>query len=72
MQKFGYLGLGIMGSAMARNLLDAGHELIVWNRSAEKCAPLVAAGAKQADSPAKVVSSCDITFACVSDPDTSI
>ncbi len=34
-----YLGLGTMGSGMASNLLKAGYELTVWNRSAEKCAP---------------------------------
>jgi 3-hydroxyisobutyrate dehydrogenase-like beta-hydroxyacid dehydrogenase len=35
-----FLGLGLMGAPMARRLLDAGHELVVWNRSAAKAAPL--------------------------------
>lgn len=48
----GYVGMGIMGSAMAANLLKAGFDLIVWNRTASKCKPLVDAGATQADSPA--------------------
>eukprot|EP00873_Tetraselmis_striata_P006911 jgi/Tetstr1/427175/TSEL_017363.t1 len=66
----GYLGMGIMGSAMARNLLKSGafKEVYVWNRSADKCAELVAEGAKTAGSAAEVVAACDITFACLSDP----
>lgn len=34
--KFGFLGLGIMGSGMVKNLLNSGHKVIVWNRTAEK------------------------------------
>lgn len=64
----GYLGMGIMGSAMANRLIDAGFPLTIWNRSRDKCAALEAKGAKVADSPAALVSSCDITFACTSDP----
>ncbi len=71
MAKYGYLGLGIMGRGMALNLVKAGHDVVVWNRSAEKCDELVAAGATKGSSPAEVVSSCDITFACVSDPEAS-
>ena len=44
--RLGFLGLGIMGTAMATRLLNAGHSLAVWNRSADKCAPLVALGAR--------------------------
>lgn len=51
--KIGFIGLGQMGSAMARNLIAAGHEVSVWNRSADKVAPLVAAGAHAAASPAE-------------------
>lgn len=50
--KIGFIGLGQMGSAMARNLLAAGHEVSVWNRSADKLASLVEAGARAASSPA--------------------
>lgn len=50
----GYIGLGIMGLPMAKNLVAAGYPLIVWNRTAAKCAPLVTLGATQADSPADV------------------
>lgn len=34
--KFGFLGLGIMGSGMVKNLLNSGHKVIVWNRTTEK------------------------------------
>ncbi|MBB3693247.1 NAD(P)-dependent oxidoreductase [Sphingomonas sp. BK580] len=50
--KVGFIGLGQMGGAMARNLLKAGHEVSVWNRSADKAAPLTEAGARAASSPA--------------------
>lgn len=68
MQSFGFIGLGIMGTGMAHNLLKAGFKVTVYNRTAEKCAPLVEAGATQADSPAATVQSNDITFNMVSDP----
>lgn len=48
--KVGFIGLGRMGSAMAANLLKAGHEVTVWNRSPDKAASLVKAGAQQATS----------------------
>src|SRR5829696_1412849 len=54
--KLGFIGLGAMGAAMVRNLLKAGHELAVWNRSPEKVDPLVEAGARRADSPADAAS----------------
>ncbi|TRW16730.1 NAD(P)-dependent oxidoreductase [Glacieibacterium frigidum] len=50
--KIGFIGLGQMGSAIAANLLAAGHELSVWNRSPEKAQPLVDTGARLAASPA--------------------
>ncbi len=50
--RIGYIGLGIMGAPMARNLLQAGYELVVWNRTRSKCEALVQAGAEIADSPA--------------------
>ncbi|MHB8900213.1 MAG: NAD(P)-dependent oxidoreductase [Thermoguttaceae bacterium] len=72
MANYGFLGLGIMGSPMAANLLKAGHQLVVWNRSPEKCAPLVEKGAVEAESPAEVVDRSDVTFAMVSDPEASL
>jgi 3-hydroxyisobutyrate dehydrogenase-like beta-hydroxyacid dehydrogenase len=50
--KVGFIGLGQMGSAMAANLIRRGHEVTLWNRSLDKAAGLVAAGAKLASSPA--------------------
>ena len=49
--KIGFIGLGQMGSAMAANLLKAGHGVTVWNRSADKAAALVDAGAQRAERP---------------------
>src|SRR4051812_18164692 len=46
------LGTGRMGAAIALRLLHAGHQVTVWNRTAEKTAPLVAAGARAAATPA--------------------
>lgn len=51
--KVGFLGLGAMGQAMARRLLDAGHDLAVYNRTADKAAGLVAGGARAAATPAE-------------------
>jgi len=66
--QIGYLGMGIMGSAMAGRLVDAGFAVTVWNRSKDKCAPLQAKGAKVGETARAVIESCDITFACTSDP----
>jgi 3-hydroxyisobutyrate dehydrogenase-like beta-hydroxyacid dehydrogenase len=49
--KIGFIGLGKMGSAIAGNILKAGHDLIVWNRSPEPVAELVKKGARAAASP---------------------
>lgn len=68
MKKYGFLGIGIMGRAMAANLLHAGFEVTVWNRNGERCSPLIDMGARQGNSPAEVVADSDITFAMVSDP----
>ena len=68
MMKLGFLGLGIMGSGMAANLLKAGFGVTVWNRNAAKCQPLVDAGATQAATPADVAAASDITFAMLADP----
>jgi 3-hydroxyisobutyrate dehydrogenase-like beta-hydroxyacid dehydrogenase len=51
-KKIAYLGLGTMGSGMASNLLKAGYQLTVWNRSPEKCKPFARKGARVADTPA--------------------
>ncbi|XP_072757553.1 cytokine-like nuclear factor N-PAC [Anoplolepis gracilipes] len=66
--KFGFLGLGIMGSGIVKNLINSGHSVIVWNRTQEKCADFVKAGAEQGLTPSDVVLAADITFSCVADP----
>eukprot|EP00270_Netrium_digitus_P011463 TRINITY_DN3652_c0_g1_i2.p1 TRINITY_DN3652_c0_g1~~TRINITY_DN3652_c0_g1_i2.p1 ORF type:complete len:382 (+),score=103.88 TRINITY_DN3652_c0_g1_i2:80-1225(+) len=66
--KFGFLGLGIMGLPMARNLQRKGFDVTVWNRTLAKCEELVAEGATSAATAAEVVRSSDITFAMLSDP----
>lgn len=64
----GFCGIGIMGLPMAQNLIKAGYKVVVWNRSADKCDPLKAAGAEVAASPADVARQADITFAMLADP----
>lgn len=63
----GFIGLGIMGAGMARNLVAKGHDLVVWNRTAARMAPLVEAGASAAESPADVARRCDLVMICVAD-----
>lgn len=61
------LGTGIMGAAMARNLLRAGHAVRVWNRSAAKAEPLAADGATVAGSPAEAVDGADVVLTMLHD-----
>jgi 3-hydroxyisobutyrate dehydrogenase-like beta-hydroxyacid dehydrogenase len=55
-----YLGLGTMGSGMASNLLKAGYDLTVWNRSADKCEPFARKGARVAETPGDAVRDADL------------
>lgn len=66
-ETLGYIGLGIMGGGMARNLLAAGHDVVVWNRSPQRAEPLRAAGAHVAASPADVARQAGVVLLCVSD-----
>lgn len=66
--KVGYLGLGIMGSAMAANLLKAGFDLTVWNRTASKADAFHPLGATVAEMPAQVAAACDVV--CINVTDT--
>ncbi|HEX2658403.1 MAG TPA: NAD(P)-binding domain-containing protein, partial [Polyangia bacterium] len=66
--RVGFIGLGIMGSRMASNLLAKGHTLTVWNRSAARAAELRAAGARWADSPRALAAEVDVVCTCVADP----
>jgi 3-hydroxyisobutyrate dehydrogenase len=66
-ERVGFIGLGIMGSGMSRNLLSAGFDLTVYNRSPAKTRPLAEAGAEVAASPADLAERCGVVFLCVSD-----
>lgn len=66
-EKVGFIGLGIMGRGMTRNLLKAGFEVTVWNRTASRMEELAAEGAKPSASPADLASKCDLMITCVSD-----
>ena len=65
--KIGFLGLGKMGAGMAGNLLRAGHEVAVWNRSAQKAQPLVAQGAVLARTPREAASGRDLIMSMLAD-----
>ena len=67
-KRIGFAGLGLMGSRMARQLLDKGWPLTVWNRTPERCSPLREAGAEVAATPRELAESCHIVVACVADP----
>lgn len=61
----GFAGIGLMGLPMCRRLLAAGYPLTVWNRNPEKCAPLVAAGARQVATPAQLCAHADLMLMCL-------
>lgn len=65
--KVGFIGLGLMGLPMARNVLRAGYQLTVYNRTAAKAGALVADGARQADTPAQVAQRSDAVVTMVTD-----
>lgn len=66
-ERVGFIGLGIMGLGMARNLLKAGFSVCVWNRTTSKAEGLVGEGATVGKSPADVAAQSDIIITCVSD-----
>lgn len=63
-----FIGLGIMGSRMAANLLKGGHRLTVYNRSPEKASELVEQGAICAESPSDAVKEADVLFTMLENP----
>ena len=65
--KLGYLGIGLMGKPMVLRLLAAGHEVLVWNRSRDKLAPVLEKGARAANTPAELAASVEIAMMCVTD-----
>ena len=64
----GFIGLGLMGRPMAANLLKAGFDVTVWNRTASRADELVAQGAKLAATPRAVASASEVVITIVSDP----
>lgn len=73
MAKVGYIGLGIMGAAIARNLMKAGHELVVHNRSQAIVDQLVSEGASRANSPREVARQVEFVFTNLPDsPDVEL
>jgi 3-hydroxyisobutyrate dehydrogenase-like beta-hydroxyacid dehydrogenase len=62
-------GLGGMGSRMARRLVEAGHHVVVWNRTPAKAAELVELGAQQADSPADAARQAEVVLTMLADPE---
>src|SRR5580658_10355253 len=68
MAKLGFLGLGLMGYPMARNLLHAGHSVALWSNTAEKASQLASeagTGAIVCPTPAAVAAQSDVVFLCV-------
>jgi 3-hydroxyisobutyrate dehydrogenase-like beta-hydroxyacid dehydrogenase len=63
----GFIGLGAMGGRMARRLLDAGHAVTGYNRTAAKAQPLVAAGMRLAASPREAAEASEVIFSMVTD-----
>lgn len=67
MEEIAYLGMGIMGGGMAQNLVDAGYDVTVWNRTPEKTEPVVEKGAKKAETIAEAVKGADVILYCLAD-----
>jgi 3-hydroxyisobutyrate dehydrogenase len=65
--KVGVAGLGRMGSAIAKRLIDVGHDVVVWNRDAEKVRPLADHGAAVAASPRELADRADLTITILTD-----
>lgn len=65
--KVSVLGLGLMGSALATNLLNAGHEVTVWNRTPDKAATLARKGARAAVTVEEALAASEVTLVCVTD-----
>jgi 3-hydroxyisobutyrate dehydrogenase-like beta-hydroxyacid dehydrogenase len=69
MAKLAFIGLGLMGAPMARRLLAAGHEVVVWNRTPERAEPLVAVGARRASTPSEAGHGAEAAVTMVADPE---
>jgi 3-hydroxyisobutyrate dehydrogenase len=67
LKRIGFIGLGLMGQGMSKNLVKAGYEVTVWNRTKSKVKPLVEVGAKEAESPKDVAENADVIISIVTD-----
>lgn len=67
--RIGFLGTGLMGLPMVLRLIGAGYPMTVWNRSPDKAAPAVAAGAVQVQSPAELARASDVVMCCLTNAD---
>ena len=68
MASVGFIGLGVMGAAMARHLMGAGYQLVLYTRTKAKAEPLLQAGARWADTPKELAQACDLVFTIVGYP----
>jgi len=66
-EKVGFIGLGIMGGPMAQNLMEAGYELVLYNRTPEKAEEVAGDGATVVGSPREVAESCDVVVLMLPD-----
>jgi 3-hydroxyisobutyrate dehydrogenase-like beta-hydroxyacid dehydrogenase len=66
-ERVGFAGLGAMGAGIAERLLDAGYEVVGWNRTKEKARPLLNAGMGWADSPRELADSVEVLFTMLTD-----
>lgn len=67
MPSLGFAGIGLMGLPMCRRLLAAGYPLRVWNRSADKCLPLLQEGAGRVETPAELCADAEVVMLCLAD-----
>jgi len=67
--RIGFIGMGHMGEAMARNLMQAGHQLTIYNRTRSKTEPLQREGAAVADSPAQAAAAAEVLITMLADDD---
>lgn len=65
--RIAFAGIGLMGLPMTRRLLAAGFPLTVWNRTPDKCTPLLELGARRAETPAELCADADILMLCLAD-----
>ncbi|PLS16170.1 NAD(P)-dependent oxidoreductase [Bacillus sp. M6-12] len=68
----GFIGTGVMGGRMVKRLLEAGHEVAVYNRSPEKAEPLIGLGALRCETVASLAGSVDVICTCLSMPNDAL